>query len=154
MFRDLMRLMKPLSDYKRVVIMPVKNETGHSVDSTILGQVFNVSRRTFLDSGLFHEVNGMTEPYFDEAGSDVVYVVPVLFSVSDKPKVSELTLEYAFDDRSEGIRIASLQVVGRGGDVGLDAAVQSVGTGLSRALLSQVNRNSVSSASDGARRYY
>ena len=43
-------------------------------------------------------------------------------------------------------------VLGRGGDVGLEAAIQSIGTGLSRALLTQVDRESATT--QGSRGYY
>lgn len=146
--------MEPLASYKSLEIAAVKNETGQAIEESLLSQIFQVTQRTFLDSGLFHQVNGMTEPYEDAAHGElgVVSVVPSLVLMSNESNDSEVTVEYAFDDHNEGIRIATLQVLGRGGDVGLEAAIQSVGTGLSRALLTQVDRESV--ATQGSRGYY
>ena len=133
---------RDLAQYKKVEVSAVVNQTQEGVDTTTLEELFNVSKSAFINSGLFYEVNGTTGPFYNEVGpeSKRIEVIPSLVSLDKDVGDSRILMHYAFIDQETGKEIVWIQVVGHGGEIGVNGAIQGVGVGLSQMLLEEVTK--------------
>jgi hypothetical protein len=133
---------RALAEYKRVEITPVVNQTQEVVATAILEDIFSVSKSSFINSGLFYEINGLTGPFYKETGpaSKCIKVIPSLVSLNKDSGDTRILMHYAFIDEASDHEIVWIQVVGYGGEVGLNGAIQGVGLGLSQMLLEEITK--------------
>lgn len=132
--------MLELAQYKRVNIDAVVNQVQEPVDAVILEEIKNVSKSAFMNSGLFYEVNGLTGPFFNEIGpeSKELEVIPSLVSLDADKGDSRVLMHYAFIDKSTGRELVWVQIIGHGGEVGVNGAIQGVGIGLSKMFAEEI----------------